>query len=48
MNPERVVAIGYGQYHPVVPNTSPAAEAENRRVNIVVSRQSTPGSSVAQ
>jgi chemotaxis protein MotB len=48
VNPERVVAIGYGQYHPVVPNTSPVAQAENRRVNIVVSRQSTPGSSVAQ
>ena len=48
VNPERVVAIGYGQYHPVVANTSPAAQAENRRVNIVVSRQSTPGSSVAQ
>jgi chemotaxis protein MotB len=48
VNPERVVAIGYGQYHPVVPNTSAAAEAENRRVNIVVSRQSTPGWSVAQ
>jgi chemotaxis protein MotB len=48
VNPERVVAIGYGQFHPVVPNTSAAAEAENRRVNIVVSRQSTPGSSAAQ
>lgn len=48
VDPQRVVAIGYGQYHPVVPNTSPVAEAENRRVNIVVSRQSTPGSSVAQ
>jgi chemotaxis protein MotB len=48
VNPARVVAIGYGQYHPVVANTSPAAEAENRRVNIVVSRQSTPGSSTAQ
>jgi chemotaxis protein MotB len=48
VNPERVVAIGYGQYHPVVPNTSPVAQAENRRVNIVVSRQSTPGSSVSQ
>lgn len=48
VNPERVVAIGYGQYHPVVPNSSAAAQAENRRVNIVVSRQSTPGSSVAK
>jgi chemotaxis protein MotB len=48
VNPERVVAIGYGQYHPVVPNTSPSGEAENRRVNIVVSRQATPGSSVSR
>jgi chemotaxis protein MotB len=48
VNPQRVVAIGYGQYHPVVPNTSAAAQAENRRVNIVVSRLSTPGSSAAQ
>jgi chemotaxis protein MotB len=48
VNPERVVAIGYGQYHPVVPNTSASAEAQNRRVNIVVSRQATPGSSAAQ
>ena len=47
VNPERVVAIGYGQYHPVVPNTSAAGQAENRRVNIVVTRQTTPGSSVA-
>jgi chemotaxis protein MotB len=48
VDPERVVAIGYGQYHPIVPNTSAAAEAENRRVNIVVSRQTTPGSSAPQ
>ena len=48
VDPERVVAIGYGQYHPVVPNSSASAEAENRRVNIVVSRQATPGSSVTQ
>lgn len=42
VDPTRVVAIGYGQYHPIVPNTSAASEAENRRVNIVVTRQSTP------
>jgi chemotaxis protein MotB len=48
VDPVRVVAIGYGQYHPVVPNTSAAAEAENRRVNIVVSRQAASGSSTAQ
>jgi chemotaxis protein MotB len=48
VDPERVVAIGYGQFHPIVPNTSAAAEAENRRVNIVVSRQTTPSSSAVQ
>jgi chemotaxis protein MotB len=47
VNPERVVAIGYGQYHPVATNATAAGQAENRRVNIVVSRQTTPGSSVA-
>ena len=41
VDPGRVVAIGYGQYHPIVPNASPASEAENRRVNIVVAREST-------
>ena len=47
VNPERVVAIGYGQYHPVAPNTTAAGQAENRRVNIVVTRQTTPDSTVA-
>jgi len=37
--PTRLVAVGYGQYHPVVPNTSPAAQAQNRRVNIVIKRE---------
>ena len=35
--PSRVALIGYGQYHPLVPNTSPAGQAKNRRVDIVVS-----------
>ncbi len=39
VTPTRVVAVGYGQYHPVVPNDSPSARAQNRRVNIVVSPQ---------
>ena len=37
VNSGQVVLLGYGQYHPVVPNTSPAAQAQNRRVNIVIS-----------
>jgi chemotaxis protein MotB len=37
VDPEQVVLLGYGQFHPLVPNTSPVAQAQNRRVNIVVS-----------
>lgn len=37
VNPGQLVILGYGQYHPVVPDTSPQNQAENRRVNIVVS-----------
>ena len=37
VNPSQVALIGYGQYHPLVPNSSPSAQAQNRRVNIVVS-----------
>jgi len=46
VEPTRVVALAYGQYHPVVPNTSPAALAENRRVNIVVKREPSPSGKV--
>ncbi len=28
--PQQVVALAYGEYHPSVPNTSPAAQAQNR------------------
>jgi len=31
--------VGYGKYHPAVPNDSAAHRAENRRVNIVVIRK---------
>jgi chemotaxis protein MotB len=37
VNPNQVVLLGYGQYHPLVPNTTPAGQAQNRRINIVVS-----------
>lgn len=37
VGPNRVALIGYGQYHPLVPNTSPASQAKNRRVDIIVS-----------
>lgn len=41
LKPERVVAEGFGDAHPIFPNTSPANMAQNRRVNIVV--QATSG-----
>ena len=32
----RLSAAGYGEFHPRVPNASPAARAENRRVDLVI------------
>jgi chemotaxis protein MotB len=36
LNPETVAVSGYGQYRPMVPNTSPENRARNRRVDIVI------------
>lgn len=36
ISPTQVILLGYGQYHPLVSNTSPTGQAQNRRVNIVV------------
>ena len=36
INPARLSAAGYGEFHPRVPNTSPGARARNRRIDIVV------------
>ncbi len=37
VNPSQLYAVSFGQYHPLVPNDSPAQQAQNRRVDIVVS-----------
>jgi chemotaxis protein MotB len=37
LSPNQVVLLGYGQYHPLVPNSTAAGQAQNRRINIVVS-----------
>jgi chemotaxis protein MotB len=34
--PERVSVVGYSSYHPLVPNSSDANRAKNRRVDIVI------------
>ncbi len=36
IRPERLLAIGYGEFRPVADNTTPAGRAQNRRVVIVV------------
>jgi chemotaxis protein MotB len=36
--PERMAAVGYGEYQPVVSNLTPRGRSKNRRVVIIVSR----------
>lgn len=43
VNPNKVILLGYGQYHPLAANTSPAGRAENRRINIIVKPTSSFG-----
>ncbi len=42
IRPEKVAIVGYGEYHPLVPNDTPAHKAENRRVDIVILNGITP------
>ena len=39
VDPSQLYLVGFGQYHPVVPNDSSSNEAQNRRVDIVVSER---------
>lgn len=36
IDPRRLSAAGYGEFHPKVPNDSPAGRAANRRVDVVI------------
>ena len=36
LNPEKISVAGFGEFHPLVPNTSGANRARNRRVDIVI------------
>jgi chemotaxis protein MotB len=36
LNPDKVSVAGYGEIHPLVPNTTEANRAKNRRVDIVI------------
>lgn len=49
LKPDRLSGIGYGQYHNIAPNDTPANRQKNRRVNIVVLRRNLqPGTAAAQ
>lgn len=37
INPRRLVATGYGEYHPIDTNETPEGRARNRRVSLVIS-----------
>lgn len=37
VDPERMVAVGYGEYRPIADNTTPEGRRKNRRVVLVVS-----------
>ncbi len=37
--PERLAAVGYGEYQPVASNATPAGRAQNRRVAIMVAKR---------
>jgi len=36
LDPQRLSAVGYGQYHPIVPNVTAENRRLNRRVDIVI------------
>lgn len=36
INPQKVLTLGCGEYHPVAPNDTPANKAKNRRVVLVI------------
>ncbi len=42
VQPDRLVAKGYGQDKPIVPNVTPAMKARNRRVQFIIMEQETP------
>lgn len=40
VEPERLSAAGYGEYHPIVPNDSSENKQKNRRVDVVILKSS--------
>ncbi|KJS87511.1 MAG: hypothetical protein JM58_04010 [Peptococcaceae bacterium BICA1-8] len=40
LEPKKISAVGYGEYHPIVPNRDEETRKRNRRVDIVILRDS--------
>lgn len=36
VNPRRLGALGYGEFHPIAPNTTAEGRAKNRRIEVVI------------
>ena len=47
LDPHRLSSLGYGEYHPLYPNSSEENRAKNRRVDIVILRSERSGGEVA-
>lgn len=47
IDPERIVSVAYGPYHPLAENRTPAGRARNRRIEIVLVRESPPSVNTA-
>jgi chemotaxis protein MotB len=45
LDPQRLSASGYGEYHPIASNSTEVGRALNRRVDLVVVGKQQPGSS---
>jgi chemotaxis protein MotB len=48
LDPGRLSSLGYGEYHPLYPNTTEENRAKNRRVDIVILRSERAGGEVME
>ena len=46
VDPRRIGAVGYGEFHPIAPNTTPEGRALNRRIALVVLPEELAGADI--